>query len=392
MILSLLFLFSSLNLTDQWNNIGRLIIYSLIFLLMCMLVVFKKKIIKINDTMLFLFYLFLLSCSIGALLNSDVFVLLGALVFFSLYISTSVILPSLCNYNCNELVAKAILISHIPLIFIPLLTNGINSMPYQGIFYNPNSFGNITVTLFAVLVAIFLKNFEEYITLSKKQRFMKLKLLLQLIFMFGVFWLVILSGSRTSFLTGLVVLVIGLFFLTIFVIKTKKLKKLLLRGTSVSFVAVVIYAMLALYTNFNQYVYLNIIYKFKTKASNGDVLDHRGEIWRQTMKEAGLFGKGDKYFEQNIGLGAHNTFISILGQYGWVSLIIILLFLVLAVFYVCKYSVKNVDDKYKYLPFLLMVSFITLSMGEIMMFKLSMIATFCTIGVCSNFKTLKIRS
>lgn len=388
-ILSFLFLFSSLQLTDQWNGIGKLIVYSLIFLLMCMLVVFKKKRIKINDTMLFLFYVFLLSCSIGALLNSDVFVLLGALMFFTLYISTSIILPALCNHNSNELVAKAILISHIPLIFIPLLTEGINSMPYRSIFYNPNSFGTITVTLFAVSVAVFLKKLEEYIALSKKQRFMKLKILAQLAFMFWVFWLVILSGSRTSFLAGLMVLVIGLFFLIIFLIKAKKLVKLLIRGTFASFFVAITYTMLVLYTDFNQYLELNIIDKFRKKSS--DVLDHRGEVWKQTMQEAGLFGKGDKYFEQDIGLGAHNTFISILGQYGWVSLIIIILFLVIAVFYACKYSLKDVDDRYKYLPLMLIVSFLTLSMGEVMMFKLSMIATFCTIGVCSNFKILKIR-
>ena len=356
---------------------------------MCMLMIFKKKSIKINDTMLFLFYVFLLSCSIGALLNSDIFVLLGALVFFVLYISTSAILPVLCNHNINELVVKAILISHIPLIFIPLLTEGINSMPYRGIFYNPNSFGSIAVTLFAVLVAIFLKNLEEYITLSEKQRFIKLKLLLQLVFMFWVFWLVILSGSRTSFLTGLMVLAIGMFFLIVFLIKAKKLVKLLFRGTIVSFLVTMTYVILALYTNFNQYLQLNIIGKFQRKSD--DILDHRGEVWKQTIQEAGLFGKGDKYFEQNIGLGAHNTFISILGQYGWIALIILVLFLAMAVFYACKYSVKNTDDRYKYLPLMLIVSFLTLSMGEVMMFKLSMIATFCTIGVCSNCKILKIK-
>lgn len=134
-----------------------------------------------------------------------------------------------------------------------------------------------------------------------------------------------------------------------------------------------------------------IVSKFQAKLGNGDVLSGRGIVWEYTFNNAGLFGGGRDFYEQaGIEIGAHNTFISILGQYGWMSLLLLLLFLVVSFIYCLRYTILS-NDNYKYFPILIFVCFLTLSMAEGMLFKMSMLATFCCIGTVSLRKTSLIK-
>lgn len=386
-MLTLLFLFSSIYLTDQFNSTGNVIIAMLIIAFLTLVVFFKRKEFGIHKNSFYLMYLLVLSGGISALVNSQLQMIFTCFMFLALYIAAFVILPSLKKVDINNVVFRAICYSHIPLILIPIILNGFNSNPYRSIFYNPNSFGTIAATLFGVFFSLLLFNVEQYIS-SKKKNLIKTKLFAQMLLTFFMFYLVILSGSRTSSITTVVILLVGLFFLTIRLIKEKKLISLMIRGTLLSLFGSIVVFFIVQFTSFYDNLYFNILYKFEKKASSGDVLAHRGDVWTTTINEAGLFGQGEKFFTNTIGLGAHNTFIGILGEYGWI-LLILFMFLLLFMFVTSfRYAISNINDKYKYLPLMMFVSFVTLSMGEGMLFKLSMIAMFFSVGATLRRKEI----
>ena len=381
--LVLLFLFSSLCLTDQFNSIGSVAISIMTLMIIPIVLVIKKKKFKIHKPSLFLMYIFLIVCSLSALYNSDLKLIINAGMMFVLYLAALAIIPSYENIEINKLVYKAILVSNIPIILVPILISGFNFVPYRGIFYNPNSFGSISATLFTAVFSLFIFKFEQSIVTKKHS---VKNLLIQLLVLFSLFFLIVLSGSRTSTLSAGIVIVAGIFFLIIRLIKVKKLWSSMTKGILYSFIGFSIVTLLIKFTPFYDYLYINILYKFERKVGNGDVLDQRGAVWTQTIKDSGLWGNGSSFFTTQTDIAAHNTFINILGQTGWPSLIIFLSFLILACFISFKYAISEIDDQYKYLPLMLIICFCTLSMGESMIMKLSMIAMFFSLGSMIGFK------
>jgi O-Antigen ligase len=386
-ILTLLFLFSSLYLTDQLNSVGNIIIALIILAFVPLTLLFKRKEFVFHKNSFLLIYLLVLTGGISAMVNSQLQSMITPFMFFSLYVAAFVSVPSLKKIEINNVIYKAIGYSHIPLILIPIFIYGFNSNPYRGIFYNPNSLGTIVATLFAVFFSVFLYNMEKFIA-GEKKNLIKTTLFGQLLFTFFMFYLVIMSGSRTSFITTVIIMLVGLLFLTIRLIKENKLLSLMVRGTIFSIFGSIVIFLLVKFTSFYEYLYFNIIYKFERKANSGDMLDHRGDVWSKTINEAGFFGHGEKFFANTIGLGAHNTFISILGEYGWVFLILFMFLLLFIFISSFKYAISDINDKFKYLPLMLFFSFVTLSMGEGMLFKLSMIAMFFSAGATIRRKEL----
>ncbi|HLR51714.1 MAG TPA: hypothetical protein VK072_02450 [Candidatus Avamphibacillus sp.] len=307
-------------------------------------------------------------------------------VFLVLYVASFNIVPILYKANTNKFISNAIMISHAPLILIPILVNGVNTAPYKGIFYNPNSFGSILATLFAVLLAPFLYTIGGLLKGFNSFTNVKIKLIVQGLILFLISFLVILSGSRTSSLAVVGMVMIGLLFLIIDLIKEKKINALITKGTFLFLAITSTIIVLIKLTPFYDYLYINILYKFEVKASSGDVLDNRGAVWSESMQQAGLFGRGKDFFTEEIGVGAHNTFISIMGEYGWIPLIPFILFLIFSFTSSIKYFLKASNNQYRYFPLLMVSCFLLLSLGEGMLFKLSMIAMFFAIGSTVNLK------
>src|SRR5690606_9310480 len=76
---------------------------------------------------------------------------------------------------------------------------------------------------------------------------------------------------------------------------------------------------LSLFTRIDNVLLDKIFLKLKIKATNDDILNHRGEIWKTTLEDSTLLGNGSSYFGSVIEMDAHNTFIKIMGQSGWLS-------------------------------------------------------------------------
>lgn len=388
--LSVLFLFSSLYMTDTFNSVGNIIISFLIISCVFLVFLFKKQQLDINTNTLLLMYLLMLSGGISALLNSEFQILLSFFALFALYFVGFVVLPSFKMFN-NKIIYRAIFYSHTPIILAPILFYGFNSNPYRGIFYNPNAFGTVLATLYGAFFSVFLYNMEKYIS-GEKRKLIKTKLFGQLLLALFMIYLVILSSSRTSAITVVVISMVGMFFLIVKLIKERKIGMVIFRGGLISILGTIVVYFLFKFTSFYEYLYLNIIYKFERKIRSGDVLDQRGEVWKSTVDGATVFGNGKEFFTDRIGLGAHNTFVGILGEYGWISLILFLFLLLFIFIKSYKYATRNKNDKYKYLPLMMFFSFVTLSMGEGMLFKLSMIAMFLSAGTTIQKDAIHIES
>lgn len=134
--LVLLFMFSSLYLTDQFNSIGNVAISVVILMIIPLIMVVRKDDFKIRLYSFLNFYAFLFFCALSALYNTDYNLLLGTTVIFMLYVSAMIVVPSFKGININETIFKAVLVSHIPLLVIPIMVSGFNSSPYKGIFYS----------------------------------------------------------------------------------------------------------------------------------------------------------------------------------------------------------------------------------------------------------------
>lgn len=188
-------------------------------------------------------------------------------------------------------------------------------------------------------------------------------------------------------MAGTIVITTGILMIVFFSIKYKLFGNLIIK--SLLFLPIVIGTLFIInkYLQINRYVDEIIISKFIRKS--GNTLDGREFAWLKTMKEAGLFGNGESYFNTEVGIGAHNTFIYVMGVYGWIPLIFFVLLLIFALYHCTVFTFKT-SHKYKYLPLLMLFTFLALSMGENLMFKISMVASFILIGYAANNKKIVI--
>lgn len=376
LLMFFLFLFSSLYLTDTFNGIGSLVISGIILLMVPSILIMRQIKVKVHLPSLLLMYCFLVICTLAAFYNSDVFLLVDAFIIFATYFVSFIVLPTLKQDNSGT-IYKVILISHIPLILIPLI-NGLPTGAYKGIFYNPNAFGTIVATLFAVVFATLLFKIEQRVIGGVKTK----RLLLDILFTVLLLFLTILSASRTSTLTIGLILVAGLCILFVRLIKARKVSAFLKASLIGSLLLFVTY-LIIMRTPMYKYFYQNIIYKFQRKSD--DMLDGRGDVWTQTINDAQLLGHGSDFFN-NTSVAAHNTFISILGEYGWLALIVFILLLINLAYNSFRYAINVNYDAYKYIPINLVICFVTLSMGESMLYKLSMLALFFSAGSIVHYK------
>jgi len=361
-------------------------IYASIALLLITLVLFRKIKLEYNKSLIMLLALFVFTSVISAFFNSDRAMVFDVVVLFSLFIATSVISHSYLKDSTGKVVVFTLLLSHVPIIIIPLIRDGLGTFPYMGIFDNPNSFGLVAVTVFAVFLALFLSKLEKRLFYIEKPS----RLIMLLYFFLATlsFLVVVFSASRTSFLAGIIVSVIGLFFIVLFSIKNKLAINLLFKAILGLPIIWGLYLIVNKYIPLRFYIDDIILSKFDRKSSN--VLDGRNFIWEKTIGEAKIFGNGTSYFNDQIGLGAHNTFIHVLGVYGWLPMIMFTLFIAVALYYCIRFVFS--DNDYKYLPLIIFTIFLALSMGENQFYRVTMIASFILIGLVANNKRVAITS
>lgn len=387
MIIALLFLTGSLRMVNGWDSVGITTLYFSLFLTLSTILLFKKVELKYNQVTFVLMYLFLLFSILSALVNQDVKVCVRAAMFFVMFLSVNVVIPSYLTVDSERAIVKVIVVTHIPLLFIPIILNrGIDSVPYYGIFDNTNSLGGVAVTVLAVFLALFFKDIEDIIFYRKNRA--KKFVFLNILLIFCLILIITYTSSRTSFIAILTILLSGLSLNIINAIKYRKLGSFSARFIVFLPILVLLYFILDLFSPLKQSVHANIFSKFERKSS--DLLDGRGEIWKDIIDRSGFFGGGSDIFNGHVAIGSHNTFVTVVGMFGWIPLILMILFFILAFYYSINHFLTS-TSKYKYLPSVMLITFLTLSMAEDMFYKLSFIATLALLGTSMNKKKIVIK-
>lgn len=228
------------------------------------------------------------------------------------------------------------------LIFNP---NLIGMGAYLGVFPNPNNIGLLAMQVGISSICLL------FYYVIKKIPFKKIKLITYgAIFVFSLIFL-FASQSRTSF--------VALFFaigmvLIITVFKGKlKIRYLLLIAT----IAIVVYIAFL-----QDYFISGIAQKF-TSRSSINLLSGREIIWSEIIDEAKIFGYGTEYFNNNFGIGGHNSILEYIGTNGMIVGIILLMFFLWAIICAIFYIKKNDEDE-SFIPFVFITSYVAANTVE----------------------------
>jgi len=324
---------------------------------------------------------------LSASVNQDSKVIMRATMILLLYFSASIIIPWWFKGRTEKYVIRIMVITHIPLLLIPLLLDkGVVYTSYKGLFRNPNSLGIVSATLMIIFVSYFLKQMED--VFINKVKINKKGFLFNSIMGIITLYLMIYSSSRTSFIALLVVVGVGVFLMLVTLTLKGKLGILIFKSTlSLPFVGAFVF-LIVKFTPLPDLINKNILEKFHRKS--GNLLASRDVIWQQSIDAAGFFGGGTDLFYGVVGRGSHNTFVSLLGTFGWVPALMIALLFGVALTKSLLLFTRNTSE-YKYFPPLMLVGFLALSMGEDMQWTAALSCSFIMAGLVMNKSNIIIK-
>lgn len=385
---TVLLFFSSFRLTTLYNLGGITIVYLLLFMMLLFVFFYKRIRIKFNSFSVLTFYIFCLFALFSSLLASDSGILFRSVVFLIMFLSTNIFIPSYYKERTKEVVVRAILVSQLPLALLSFWQAGFPSAPYRGVFGNANQLASVSATVLVVFVAITFKRFEDKLVRVNTEQ--TKSPLVPLIFVGALMFLITTTTSRTSFLTSVAVIMVATSLLVLNLFKKKKKKKLISlfkRSFRLLPPAFILYFLSNRFFPLNEAIEANILSKFERKS--GATFSGRDAIWSETINRVGFFGGGSDFFVETVGISSHNTFLQILGNFGWIPMILFVFFLLYALYKSVKLYFKD-DGKYKYITPLMLTAFFTLSMGEDLHYQLIMIVILVLSGDALNNKHFKL--
>ena len=186
------------------------------------------------------------------------------------------------------------------------------------------------------------------------------------------------SLSRTSLGTFILLLFISLFL----IIKKYTTNKKIVKRIIISLLIIIpTFYFIYNYTGVKKIVY-NVIEKFELKKD--DQLNGRKEKWEYILNRISFWGNGEKIAKG----GAHNTFLSILDQYGIIPFTSWILFILIGLIKSIKIAVdKSNNQALKYLPLFSYLCFAFESFFESMMMKtIMLLCIFCVTLIRNNEK------
>ncbi|MGX7092018.1 O-antigen ligase family protein [Hutsoniella sourekii] len=231
------------------------------------------------------------------------------------------------------------------IIFIILISNQSisDSIAYKGITANPNTFGIIA------LQATFSSVYLIYDKIKNKEK----NIIYFVLILFLSIWCMLASGSRTvllSFIFFLIPISTVLIFENLHKIYKWIFPLIIFSGI--------------LYYFFQDIFYNSIFLKFKSTISNDLLLSKRDVIWNLVLDDSRLFGHGENYFLNDVGIEGHNIFIQTLGYYGWVAVILQIVFFALVLYLSFKFAIKLKKNTYSLYPLSFTICFLVLGMAE----------------------------
>lgn len=372
--LFLFFFSSSILMTDDYSHLQNILVPLTVSLIIFLGFVCKVK-FNVYSKSFVLFFLFMTSSVISALINSELNLIFRSGQLFASFVALAIVVPQIIKENYINKIMYCILISHAPLILFPLITEGFNVTPYAGIFYNPNSLGTVIVTIIPIILILMYEQIDVIKTEKKRRVRLTNKPAFFICFLISVFlvFLVLISESRTSFvaMAFLILLFCGIIIAEFGLLNSLKATIPLL----IAFNGVI------LMTPAISEAFYGLLYKHNRRSVGASgITANRADYWIETLNNSSFFGGGNAFFRDVVERSAHNTFFSILGIFGWIPLIFFLVWLLTITIKSLRLAISH-DSAHELLPFFMIMSFVSLSMGEGMLMKLSMVAMYSSIGI-----------
>lgn len=347
-----------LYVTD-WGKYASSYLYFILIVILSAAATIRNNISLSGMSILIMFsvMLFFIMGTISGGLHGNVDLILGATYLLTL-ISLCFILSDI---SANQFYSLYIgfLIPNILFVFGSILIEWPSfGISYMGLAYNPNAMGGIIAT---TLCLIFSYAWSSYL---------KGKIIWKIIFIIPFLFVILLfTRSRASILCFLALLFISL---------TCGAKTLLRNRGYASLFMIVIFIGIVLLIFWNLIVY-GLVEKTFRKLEAGDITDGRLDVWINVVNSAELFGSGRDAFSDSIG--AHNTYISILAQYGIVALFSFMFVNIFIFFRAYSFMWRNIRiSSFSFVPLSSVFAFIMLSLFEGMMMKTTMLAMFLFCG------------
>jgi len=343
-------------------------IASIYFLLVYLLKYFKRNgsihVFKLNDKIVFIIWvLFSGSVIISEVINGELptqglsYTFINSVFFFF-------IIPTVLKDNLTQIWTASFLSSAL-VIFMSVFTVPITfGRAYAGVTHNPNSLGQISTQGAIAITSIFLARYFE-----KKTKIQPVYIVLILSFIS----IILLTYSRSSLIAYTVVVL----FYTLLLLHIRKVKS----KRTIALITII----LIIFFVFNDSIITEgFLIKFDKYNYLDNTLSGRNYIWGSIISEIKIFGHGNSYFSK-LNQGAHNSILFIVGQYGLISGMLMILFYFSTVFVSIKYAYKNRNHAFSLLPFAFILTFILISMAEGMFGSIGKGMTliyYNVIGVC----------
>ncbi|MCR8968936.1 hypothetical protein [Facklamia sp. 7083-14-GEN3] len=274
--------------------------------------------------------------------GNNIFLGVGLLFILPIFIFMVIpyILISEKEVVYSGFISGAILLSISYLFYPPS-----GSVYYSGIFENPNNLGIISFQ--TALCGIFT---IYYLFYSNKKQII-LKIISTLFLSFSIYSLVI-SRSRSSLLS---LLIAAFIFISFLIIKRK------ING--ITFIGLFFGSMIFYFSYLREIIKSLILKKFLNQILTNSFLSGRERIWKTIISDSKLFGNGSDYFDEKLGIAAHNGILHFWGAYGYLSSIFLILFTIsISIICIKKLSKTNFDNVFFSSVYAL--SFLSLNLAE----------------------------
>ena len=322
-------------------------------------VVFKK--IIINNKIMFVLFLFsFISMVFSCIYNMSIELFLGVLNFLFLFLFFSLHYSKYKIYQIFDISIKSLFIL---LTFLNFISGF--SIPFKGIFSNPNSLGGLYATISLIGSGVFI---DKYKDVGKTDYFILIIIIMSLIFS-------LLSNSRIAFVLSVICFIFAVVIRFGNFIKVVN-KNIFFNYKRLLIILSIFFGIFFLVKLNFQYISDIFLSKFFYKLDNDNFSAGRSEVWQSILDNMSIFGHARHSLHlESLGLAAHNTFMSILDQFGYISALFFILGCSVCLMIYAKFSVIR---KYGYLPFFIVIGFVSMSISESMINKTIM---FCLLMI-----------
>ena len=259
--------------------------------------------------LLALWELFALCCVLSSVVN-------GSLSEDAIELFWIVVCVPLCFFVCGAIVISrfgllpllyGLSIAHAALICVSLAADPAIHFRYLGLFCDPNQLGYASMMAIIVGLALLPRKLAAF-----RNSWRAVCLIVALVV--AAFFLICVSSHRTSLLTLLICLAVSL----------ARFRRIRAISLTVLLAMIVSICVLVMLSGQAAEMVTQIINKNSTAIDKGTLLDGRENIWRLAVQDITLFGHGRRYFiEATNGLGAHNSFLHVLGTRGLLAAAIV---------------------------------------------------------------------